>query len=176
MRGFNQNIFSKQYEVTVINKRNIRSINDHNVWNELHRLKPDIIYIHLGINDISDGRPTAKILDDLDYFIKKVLTRTTSKVVYSSVLPSTKSYVQDLINHYNDGVLNICDEIRINDSNRDRLFINHNSNFLTKTENGPSMMNHDMVGRDKVHLNERGTKVIMGNLKFALNSLTQTRK
>ena len=90
MRGFDEELFSRKYHVMVINRSHWNSLagGTQNLADTISNSNPDVVYIHLGVNDIRNGRSLDEITKDVTHAIDKILrvTKQSCKVIVSNIL------------------------------------------------------------------------------------------
>jgi lysophospholipase L1-like esterase len=140
--------------------------------------KPDVVYIHLGVNDISENRSPAEISIDFQTCIDRILRDTPEYcvVIVSHILPCSEPTRHNKVCTTGHVISNtITTKSSSSDSNIfwKRVRQNFNTNFFQRSDS--RSCNADMFSRDMVHLNERGIRVIMGNFRTVLNDVRRSQ-
>ena len=84
-----------------VNKGHASGLTERAVTDSLRRVKPDYIYVHLGINDAFDGKSANEIVT---YFYEFVL-------FLDEYLPSAKVIISFPLLTYDRDVINVVQEI-----------------------------------------------------------------
>ena len=182
MRTFDVSHFSRLYDVKVVNRSSFKTLKDSlpQTLEVISTHNPDVVYIHLGVNDIAKDRSPADISSDLVACVDRILRDTPQycSIVVSHILPSSETTRHDRICATRKMISSsIRSKTSCNSSNSsvlwERVKQNYNSNFFTGPRN--LSCNIDMFVRDLVHLNERGVRVIMGNFRTVLKDLRSSQ-
>ena len=179
MAGFHSNHFSAKFNVKVIRKRSFETLKGSlpSILQEISEYQPDVIYIHLGIKDIANNHSPESVKSDFISSVEAILKQTSQccAIGISHILPCADSTSQDVIEETRELIRsNIA--FKCKDDVGDlwnRVFQNGNSNFYGVDG---WTVNKAMVCRDLVHLNDRGTRVIMGNFRSTLQDICEQLK
>lgn len=168
------------HELRIINKRNSWGLMEKKLRDEIEDIQPDFIYVHLGINDISDGTDTSEIMRRFVNFS----SWADNKVPRSRLIVSYPLLTCDT--EMNKGVLMLREllsdwSVKFNttDDVKDmRLHLNRNHNFqarLTMYDNSIKLVQAQdlFCERDGVHLSRSGKRVILGNFRHHVHDLTR---
>ena len=138
----------------------------------IFHMEPDFIYVHLGVNDVSQN-----------FSLKESLANFYSFVVFvEEYLPRTKLFIsQPLMTgdpEANERIAELREALEIyvstmhrNDTRpiKDRvLFMNPNNNFLRDGQ-----LVQELYRDDGVHPSERGKEVILGNMRHSIHMMTR---
>ncbi|KAL5266224.1 hypothetical protein ACHWQZ_G003591 [Mnemiopsis leidyi] len=156
------NALGINHQLYLFNKRDTSGLSDPNLRNRICELKPDFIYIHLGVNDITQRIPLKQILSNIygfNLFTDDHLP--TSKTILSLPLMTGDPMANEDIAALRDCLTLFVNELNKKDCrplrNRD-LFLNQNSNFVRDGH-----IVHGYYSNDFVHPSERGKTVLLVN-------------
>ena len=172
MRSFCGSQFSKQFNVQVIYKRSIASLRESlsSSLPDICKHAPKVVYIHLGSQDINDGRTPDEIKSDFQNVLGDILGETSQacSVIISHILSTAnKSPIAAKTRHLLSGMIQEQTGSGSKALFWRRVSENHNSNFFNNDEPNPIMF------RDNLHhLSERGIRVIMGNFRTSLVNIS----
>ena len=165
------NALGKGHELHLINKRDSTGLRDEKLREDLKRMKPDFIYTHLGINDVSqqfEVRHSLLNFHDFRIFISNELPQT--RLFISLPLLTSDPAANEKIEELRD----ILTELVLKTNSRNpkplkdtMMLFNRNSNFMPK---GTQI--NEYFARDGVHLSDRGKQVILGNFRHHIHELT----
>ena len=165
------NALGKGHELHLINKRDSSDLRDMRMREDLKRMKPDFIYTHLGINDVSQQFQTRDSLlnfHDFRIFVFNELPQT--RLFISLPLLTNDPFANEQIEELRDTLSELV--IKTNQQHpkplKDTFFLfNKNSNFMPR---GTQV--REYLSRDGVHLSDRGKQLILGNFRHHIHDLT----
>ena len=144
------NALGKGHELHLINKRDSTGLRDEKLREDLKRMKPDFIYTHLGINDVSqqfEVRQSLLNFHDFRIFISNELPQT--RLFISLPLLTSDPVANEKIEELRD----ILTELVLKTNSRNpkplkdtMMLFNRNSNFMPK---GTQI--NEYFDRDGVH-------------------------
>ena len=168
------------HKLHVINKRKSTGLLEQQVRESLVNIKPDFVYVHLGINDLADGSPAEEIITRFGNFVLFLDDKLPrSRVIFSYPLLTANKHHNELILRLrafiNDWTRNLDSTVEIKDR---QLLLNVNSNFETKGDlydRGPRLTQvQDLFSdRDGVHLTDAGKRLILGNFRHCVHDITR---
>ena len=155
MRGFDEELFSRKYHVMVINRSHWNSLASgmQNLADTISNSNPDVAYIHLGVNDIRNGRSLDEITKDVTHAIDKILrvTKQSCKVIVSNILSCAGH--QHSVNSINTNIASTIQQRKRDHESSEywkRVGVNANSNFTSEGRINPKMFSDDEL----VHLSK----------------------
>ena len=151
--GFDQSKFSNEFDVRTYNSKSILFLsNDRKLKELIDKLKPECIFIHVGMQDIANNRKKKDIIRDFESIMWYLLEKTEANICFSSIIPTSNSdFLNRNINDINSSIEELVTEARaINYLHKSCLF----------TYNNNSVMYHNRSLPNGVHLSETG-KLIM---------------
>ena len=170
MRGFDEELFSRKYHVMVINQSHWNALASgmQNMADAISNSNPDIVYIHLGVNDIRNGRSLDEITKDVTHAIDKILrvTKQSCTVIVSNILFCAGH--QNSVKSINTNIASTIQKRKRDHESSEywnRVGVNANSNFTSDGRINPKMFSDDEL----VHISKRGISVIIGNFRTSLN-------
>ncbi len=154
----------------MINKRDSSGLGSQEVRNELMRIKPDFIYIHLGVNDVTQRFSLKKSLKNFYEFV--IFTEgqlPNAKTFLSLPLMTGDNEANERISELRHALQEFVLRFYQTGPVRERtLFINPNRNFVRSGR---------LVGEyykpDGVHPSDRGREVILGNMRHSIHEITR---
>jgi lysophospholipase L1-like esterase len=167
-----KNALGKNHELTLINKRDTSGLAARNLRNEILEVKPDFIYVHLGINDVNQNMELKETLDNIlgfCLFVDESLEGT--KVFLSLPLITADEESNTRIRDLRNALDTFVREINSRDSSplKDRfLFCNKNVNFMREGH-----LIAEFYRDDGVHPSARGKEVILGNFRHSIHETTR---
>ena len=159
----------------VIHKRSFESLKKDlsSTIEDIKSYSPEVIYIHLGTNDIAAKRELDPILNDFHDALETILKQTSQNclVVYSHILPTgypdRNITIEDLQHLIANHISSNLHKSQISSEHWNRVGQNFNNNFYHQN----NTFNPSMVTNDGVHPNGRGIRVIMGNFRSRLHDI-----
>lgn len=173
MQGFCSGNFPKRYDVSVIHKPSFASLKEtlSSTLTQITKHAPEAVYIHLGANDVNQGRSPDVIRDDVEVIVETILKETSQScsIIVSHMIPSMRNQDERVKANFSLSDLIKCSSAvgNIKSTFWKRVSENLNRNFLSNHTPNPDMYR---IG-DSNHLSERGVRVIMGNLRSSLDKL-----
>ena len=160
------------HEVVVINKRSTAGLLSKEVRLKIREVRPDYIYIHLGVNDASENIPLRSTLANFLDFKNFCDTLFDTKIILSLPIMTKftalnqrimdmRECIKELAFHFHEW--NPPQPIKLK-----KLWINSNSNFQ---KTGADVSAY--YAEDGVHLSERGKKAILGNFRHHIHHITR---
>ena len=174
MRHIPEDALGTNHELHILNKTDSAGLLEARVRESLNVLKPDFIYVHLGINDFMQKKSSSEITANYAEFSLRIsddLPR--SRVIFSLPTPTDRYNESQVI-----GVLHksTTDWIRNTEGHKEteerRVHFNSNSNFRSDDWN----QKKELFARDGVHLTPPGKDQMTRNFRFAIHSITRKIK
>ena len=181
MSCINDKDLGENHDLYKIRKRHSSGLVNRTEQTTVLAVKPDYIYIHLGINDLFDKVPIDTIITNFDDFLLFTDERLPkSKVIISFPLltddVNDRKRILDLRKHLMKWILYREQDEGVGIENR-RLIFNSNTNFLKRTEDHSGAPTFgqvkDLFDRRGVHLTDKGKEVILRNFRFCINDITR---
>ena len=161
----------KGNKLHVVNKRTSAGLRHSDLRDKISRIRPDFVYIHLGVNDVHQRLETSEsIVNFIDFrtFLETNLPRV--KLFISLPLYTRDSYDNEKIRQLRgelDDLVTISQN-RLDGHIKDKpVHVNRNSNF--RDDNGE--LRSEYYANDGVHLSDRGKRVILGNLRHHIHDM-----
>ena len=145
---------------------------------EIEKLKPDFIYVHLGVNDVSQEIPLrytmANFLDFKAHFTDFLLG---TQVVISLPLFTNDPEMNKKIWELRNGLDVFVDHFKEDRQplKSKKLWMNQNINFTSRANQASwtNLIIWDNHSTDGIHLSERGKHLILGNLRSHIHQMTK---
>jgi len=156
------------HSVHMIRKRDSTGLTNNDVRNSMKRLKPDFVYVHIGINDIFADRPTEHILTNFSnlIMIRDEVARD-AKIIFSLPLLTDNNQVNDRVEKL---------RLAIHDLTSNLAYSTHDEGLkyreLLANANDNLNEERDLV-EDGVHLSARGQRIMRSNFRCAIHTLTR---
>ena len=144
--------------------------------NELKRLKPHFVYIHLGINDIQNSRSPTQIINnfaEFEYFLREHLPDV--RVIFSLPLLNGRQAHSRSTTEIRAKLSELINGIKREETDAEyHLYIQYNNNFF-KDEQFPKPRSQiqRLFDAGRLHLSTRGKMVITGNMRDAFYRITR---
>ena len=151
LNGVNEKGLSKSHNVKVKNYPGATSEDILDKIDDLLKVKPDCLLVHVGTNDLTNN---VNLLSSVKKMVNKVKNSSpNTKLVFSSViLRKDKKDISKKVGETNQRLKNYCKQKNID-------FVD-NSNII-----------EEHLGSKKLHLNKRGNSILAKNiLKFLRDS------
>lgn len=143
-----------------------------NTRDELKRLRPHIVYVHLGINDIHRGADKADVIDhmrDFHYFMDDWLPET--RIVFSLPLPNGKQHHERLIAQLRSSISLYVNQ-GPSSSDKHKIHLQPNNSMMLVDENQEMQQKSIFFqNNDRVHLTERGKSAMLHSLRGMLHRI-----
>ena len=174
MRHSPEDALGTNHELHILHKTDTAGLLEARVRESLNVLKPDFIYVHLGINDFMQNKRSSEITANYAEFSLRIsddLPR--SRVIFSLPTPTDRYDESQVI-----GVLHksTTDWIRNTEGHKEteerRVHFNSNSNFRSEDW----YQKKELFARDGVHLTPSGKDLMTRNFRFAIHSITRKIK
>ena len=171
MRQTPDDILGSNHTIHIINKRNTDGLFLPSVRSTLENMRPDFIYIHLGINDLCDMKRYGTIVANYGSFHLYAIDKIPmTRVIFSLPLPTDRAEECDVIDDLHRSTCNWIDVCEGNKPLDDRhVHYNTNSNF--RSQNGRQKA--DLFTRDGIHLTNAGKEQMTKNFRFSIHSITR---
>lgn len=135
--------------------------------NDIIDLKPSLLYINIGINDIAREIPANITFKNICTIVKQLKkTSPHTKIFVHSILPTNPIHSEhntELINHYNKNEQVIQLNNLLKEENKQCCFVYIDLYSLFEDENGNLKM--EFADADGIHLNSKGYKIWADMLK-----------
>lgn len=159
-----------RHQLKVLHKRDTSGLTDNELRRSLVELQPDFIYIHLGVNDISQGFHVTRSMDNITNFIMfrdEQIPRC--KLFFSLPLltrdPRLNEGINTLRRMMNQLIAGIQEQVPLKDM---ELIVNKNTNFTYDR-----LPISEYLSNDGIHLSESGRKLILGNFRHHIHGVTR---
>ena len=166
------NALGKNHQLHLVNKRDSIGLQDHKMRTSIFQMEPDFIYVHLGVNDVSQNLSLKESLANFYsfvVFVEEYLPRT--KLFISQPLMTGDPEANERIAELREALEIYVSTMHRNDTRpiKDRvLFMNPNNNFLRDGQ-----LVQELYRDDGVHPSERGKDVILGNMRHSIHMMTR---
>lgn len=173
MRRLPEDALGTNHKLHVLHRRCASSLNDERK-DDLIRLQPDFIYIHLGINDLLNGTKPSELLQEYQHFERFIQENVQkARIIFSLPLLTDRDSecrsIGETAHRMHEHVIGI-------EGNRATLerktHLSRNSNF--RTNNWTQKTN--LFNRDGIHLNDEGLSLILSNFRYYIHFLTRKIK
>ena len=140
----------------------------------MKEIKPDFIYIHLGINDLQaqPKRSPSQIIECYaEFLIFRSHALPNTKVIFSLPLLPADTRLWDAIFKLHAMTERFISEIVKDElpEQKDRLtFLNRNSNFRTD-----EAIIRELLARDGLHPSASGQRELSHNIRFVIHKITR---
>ena len=156
-----KDILGVNHELVQINKRDSSGLLCKDLRRKIKEIRPDFIYIHLGINDVFQEIPLRKTMENfLDFksftdwlFGTKILLSLPLLTTDPSVnvrLADLRQGLKEISRHFQEPLTSQPHKFK-------KVWVNANSNL--KKDDDAAI---DYYGRDGIYLSDRGKKAILG--------------
>ena len=179
MRQIPEDALGHNHNLHMIHKTYATGLSDQRyLRDKILLLKPDYIYVHLGINDLLSGRSTKQVLSyymEFELYVHEHLRN--SKLIYSLPLLTNREQECKLIVELRQQTMRWIENTPVGGENRGTLF-NSNSN-LYEVPNGPNdqflptQADGMFKPRGGIHLNNKGEQTILGNFRYVIHDITR---
>ena len=162
------------HELLILNRRNAAGLSENRTTNYISHIKPDFIYVHLGINDLLDMKMPGEVFEEyrrFDNFVSKKLPKT--RLYFSLPLPTT--YKKECV---------IIEEVHhlmsdyIKDTEGDKSIIDRvthvNRNYNMRSGNWEQKTH--LYKADGIHLSDAGKDVMLQNFRRSIHDLSRRIK
>ena len=166
----------QNHQLEILNKTDTRGLSHPDLRRRLEHLQPDYIYLHLGVNDILDGRSPEEALQNIRGFIVFRDRRVPdAKIMFSLPLTTLRRGVA--YDRANENIIHLktaLTELAIsgcpaNQRLKDkRLLMNTNENLNTGGK-----LSFDKCSQDGIHLSSSGKSTILGNFRHHIHEITR---
>lgn len=151
------------HAVCKIRKGTSSGLNDNDVRETVRRSKPDFVYVHVGINDLCQGKKISSILNNY-YNLLALRDEDTpsTKVIFSWPLLTSDKILNKSVVELRDGIKGMLGNLDHFATDSQAHYFNRNSNLDN---------DDDMYLKDGVHLSVRGERYILANMRYSIHSL-----
>ena len=176
MRHIEDDDLGTNHNIIKINKTCMSQLTNNSLQKQIISICPDFIYIHLGINDLSQNSRPLYITNCLKSFLSSIKILQNTKIIISLPLATGYHYQLESIHDLRKSITNLLKDIKTNyPQETDRLYVNCNWNFFSKfnrTLQDTSNFKNDQG--DPIHLSNKGKRVIRGNLRYVIHDLSRS--
>ena len=156
------------HDLHQINKRDSTGLLHEDVRQFILKIRPDNVYVHLGVNDVNQGIPLIDTLKNFLRFKKFIDSQFCTKLIISLPIftsnPETNRKIDEMRRALDGFVDNFTERYPPQPLKIRKIWINPNKNF---EKNGDIVW--DYYGVDGIHLTERGKQVILGNFRHHIH-------
>ena len=158
-------------ELRQINKTDTRGLLHEDLRQQIRDIRPDFVYVHLGINDVHKGLSLKHTLHNILRFKKFMDTQWGTQTVFSLPLLTADPDANWRIKELREHITALVDEI---DQHHPRsaafkkVWINPNNNFI---KDGRAIWENHSV--DGTHLSNQGKDLILGNLRHQIHKMVK---
>ena len=182
MRRIKDNELGVNHKLHIAHKRDSTGLAHNQLRETIKKIKPDFIYIHLGINDIRIQRPVKQIMaafGEFMLFIDEEVDPLTKIIFSMPLLNGNKNdypHILELRSQLHYWITTLDTKVGI--WNRQLLF-NPNTNFFRRDAHGNILRNMQVTEYfntrkgDYVHLNDFGQKTILANFRYIIHRITR---
>ena len=174
---FDSTRFSSFYDVETIKYESLRSIiRKGSIIDEVNKIKPEIVFIHVGLDDIRmKNRTNEDIIKDFKLLIGKLIDDTSAKICLSTPAPTPQ--FEDLKRHIDSLNIDLSTLIidvrdRLGQNNRMYSCGNNNLSGYVKSSVGSAGITFSLteVGKLRLFARLRDTLIRIHNDQTSLNS------
>ena len=166
----------KNHILEPISKRDTSGLKHRDLRLKLREVKPQFIYIHLGVNDILNGHSVEETMQNFTEFLSfRDSYVPNAKVFISLPLPTMRRNYSE----YNNKIIDLRDEIQNlynmhNPSSRKpiakcKLLLNTNDNLARDGK-----LKREFCSNDDLHLSDKGKAAILGNFRHHIHGLARS--
>ena len=160
-----------KYKFYRIDCRDSNGLNMATTKDELKRIRPHMVYVHLGINDLHRGADVHDVMDNMkefDRFLEDWLPET--RIVISLPLDNGKPQHNRLVAQLRSSMaLYGCQGP--SDHCEKRIHLQHNNNMLTENRDQELHQRTLFFSSDKLHLSERGKNAMLNIMRSTLHKI-----
>jgi hypothetical protein len=162
------NVLGVNHHLSVINKTDLKGLVKNDVKTTLLNQKPDFIYVHLGVNDVSQEETTDESIARVgEFFVYTEHYLPNTKVIVS--LPDGDPVANAKIKELRSGITQLIGFTETAERNKDRrLLLNVNYNFMRDGVQVQEFFDHG-----RTHLSDRGKDVLLGNFRHVIHDVTR---
>ncbi len=92
MDGFDQRMFSNEFDVTTYKTSTCyATCKDTKLKSTIHKMSPECIFVHVGMQDILNKRDTQVIMRHYEEFMWYLLEETKARICFSLIIPTKNS-------------------------------------------------------------------------------------
>ena len=188
MKNISEDALGNNHTLHMIQKYHAEDLSDRHMRGKLLRMKPDFIYVHVGLNDMLKGKTANTIISylmDFSCFVEDHLRNT--RLIYSLPILINKDYecrgiveLRNLVFSWFSDMYATNAELDVEDR---KIIYNSNSNFINYRLGGPRNGNMNskaqlvqtdgLFSNDGIHLNPKGKSTILANFRHAIHDLTR---
>ena len=172
LEKFDSSRFSGKFETEMVKCASLHTfLTKSSIINKIKHDKPEMVFMHVGLNDIRDLRSCDDILNDFKQVVWKLLENTEVKLCYSNIIPilgypDLNKRITEVNNIFNNFLSQARDQIKY----RKRIFTSGNDNlggFIKR-----------MVGKDGIllKLDQRGENKIWIRMRDALFRMASSQE
>ena len=157
-----------------IDRTSTKALRHQKLLEQIESEKPNIIYVHLGINDIhegSDPSTAARNIEDFDKKVKELCPAT--HLILSSPLLNGRSYHTRNISSLRRSLMLYLSKQEVSSNYRQsRLTVQPNSHFLIDPFGGAPKQNpRYFLDNDPLHLSATGRKAMISTMRDSLHRI-----
>ena len=179
MRHISDDSLGVNHDLRIINKSYALQLSEGRLRESLKRMKPDFVYVHLGINDVFQGLPAKQIISyicEFTLFTDEELPNT--KVILSLPLPTNNTAECRVIKELRSLMFHWISNCDTNiELEKRQVIFNSNSNFERlsdeRSRDPPILQVDGLFSRDGIHLSYKGKTTILANFRHAIHDLTR---
>ena len=173
MRKLPEDALGTNHELHMMHRRYASALNDDRK-EDLVRLQPDFIYVHLGINDLLDGTKPRDLLLEYKKFERFIHDRVQkARIIFSVPLLTDRDSECRSIK---ESAQLMHEHVIGTEGNRPTLerktHLSRNSNFRTNSW----AQRTNLFNGDGIHLNKEGLSLILSNFRYYIHFLTRKIK
>ena len=170
MRHILEDALGTNHELHILHKTDITGLLEARVRESLNVLKPDFIYVHLGINDFMQKKNSSEITANYAAFSLRISDDLPkSRVIFSLPTP-TDRYESQEIEVLHKSTTNWIRNTEIHKETEERSF---HFNSKTNFRSDDWYQKKELFARDGVHLKPSGKDLMTRNFRFAIHSITR---
>ena len=161
------------HELHQINKRDSSGLMDEDLQQKIQEIRPDYIYVHLGINDVHQAVPLRKTLQNFLQFKKFTDSQWGTQVILSLPLLTADPEENPTIEELRDVMREFVNEVQDRPPQPlavRKLWLNPNNNFI---KDGAAIWDNHSV--DGTHLSDTGKNLILGNFRHYIHHVARLR-
>ena len=125
----------------------------------------DAVVVHLGVNDLKHS-PIHTVMEDLKATLLNLAQSSNGKIFFSLVLPVGDPALDRQVKDFNRQATSLIGRLRQKTYLKQRLYTVFNTNFTGKSH-------HELTNfyEDHIHINSRGTTMLLGHLDKVIKSV-----
>ena len=130
--GFDNDKFPGEFNVHTYNAKSISSLQrDNKLKSVLYKVKPECIYIHLGLHDILNKKDSADIIGYFGDLFSYLLDNTRANICYSYIIPVVNhTNLSHKIRDINVAIIKTINQMRRDYENAEKRLFSYNNESL----------------------------------------------